>query len=110
VLAGRCAFCAGDVGTAECELPLDSDVRKNSLAETRTWAAEAKEDLPSEALGSVCFCGFVNLHHDDGPDGFAALHQIKAVVELLQLQAVRDQRVERDLLVHIPIDDLWQLV
>lgn len=82
-----------------------SEISQNRLAEHAEYAERKKgvAECQSER------CSIVRqlvLHHDDGPDGFAALHQIEAFVELLQLQTVSDQRVERDLLVHIPIDDL----
>ena len=46
-------------------------------------------------------------HH--AADGFAFLHQIKGVVDLLKRHGVRDKIVDRDLLLHVPVDDLWHI-
>src|SRR6266700_638260 len=46
-----------------------------------------------------------NLEHDDRTDRLALVHQIEAPVDLLQLEDVRDHRVDLDLAVHVPVDD-----
>ena len=37
------------------------------------------------------------------------VHQVKAFVDLIQGQFVGDHRVDLDLAVHVPIDDLWDV-
>src|SRR5215475_10800285 len=46
------------------------------------------------------------LVHDDRTDRFAFMHQIEALVDLIELQHVRDHRIDLDFSVHVPIDDL----
>src|SRR6266851_4672502 len=46
------------------------------------------------------------LIHDDRADRLAARHQVEALVDALQWQGVGDQRVDLDLAVHVPVDDL----
>src|SRR5207244_7845167 len=43
--------------------------------------------------------------NDDRPDAFARVHQVEALVDVLDLQRVRDHRVDGDLPVHVPVDD-----
>src|SRR5262245_29219032 len=43
---------------------------------------------------------------DDGPNRFAFVHQIEAFVDPIERKHVRDQIVDVDLLLHVPIDDL----
>src|SRR5918996_5192971 len=43
---------------------------------------------------------------DDAPDRLAGMHQIEALVDLLERHGVRDQIVDVDLLLHVPVDDL----
>src|SRR5882757_11187263 len=55
-----------------------------------------------------CFmptCRIVLEHHDRA-DRLAARHQVEALVDALQWQRVGDQRVDLDLAVHVPVDDL----
>src|SRR5258708_3345722 len=47
-----------------------------------------------------------SLEHDDRADRFAARHQVEALVDAVERQSVGDQRVDLDLLVHVPVDDL----
>src|SRR5439155_18262982 len=49
------------------------------------------------------------LEHHDRADRLAARHQIEAVVDAVERQLVGDQRVDLDLLVHVPVDDLWHV-
>src|SRR5579864_9832305 len=44
--------------------------------------------------------------HDDRTDRLALMHQVEALVDLLELQGVSDHRVDLNLSVHVPIDDL----
>src|SRR3954468_6301444 len=46
--------------------------------------------------------------NDDRTDRLAALHHLEALADLLELQAVRDERIEIDLLLDVPVDDLRQ--
>ena len=46
--------------------------------------------------------GSVNHHRTDA---FAGMHQIEALVDILQLQHMGDHRVDLDFAVHVPIDD-----
>src|SRR6185369_17660714 len=43
---------------------------------------------------------------DDGADRLAALHQLEATVDVVELQPMRDEVVDGDLAVHVPVDDL----
>src|ERR1700733_10635637 len=43
---------------------------------------------------------------DDAADRLTGMHQIEALVDFIQRHHVRDQRIDRDLLVHVPVDDL----
>src|SRR5260370_34170784 len=49
--------------------------------------------------------GVSQLEHDDRTDRLAFVHQIEALVDLLQFEDVRNHRVDLDLSVHVPIDD-----
>src|SRR5882757_1335118 len=49
--------------------------------------------------------GVSRLEHDDRTDRLAFVHQIEALVDLLQFEDVRDHRVDLNLSVHVPIDD-----
>src|SRR6516162_4966859 len=42
---------------------------------------------------------------NDAADAFAFAHQVEAVVDFLERQHVRDQIVDVDPLVHVPVDD-----
>src|SRR5471032_402731 len=45
------------------------------------------------------------LEHDDRTDRLALVHQIEALVDLLQLENVGNHRIDLDLAVHVPVDD-----
>src|SRR5215218_1415998 len=49
------------------------------------------------------------LEYDDRTDRFAFVHQIEALVDLLQLENVGDHRIDLDLSVHVPVDDFWDV-
>src|SRR3569833_3108230 len=51
----------------------------------------------------------VYLELDDGADRLAAVHQVEGLVDALQRKLVRDQRVDLDLAVHVPVHDLGHL-
>src|SRR6185312_3742859 len=42
----------------------------------------------------------------DAADTLASVHEIKTLVDVLELQRVGDHRVDLDLAVHVPVDDL----
>src|SRR5438552_7167162 len=44
--------------------------------------------------------------HDDRTDRLAFVHQIEAFVDILQLENMGDHRIDLDLSVHVPVDDL----
>src|SRR6478672_7585466 len=44
--------------------------------------------------------------HDDRSDRFASVHQIKSFVDLLEVEDMRDHRIDLDFSVHVPVDDL----
>src|SRR3981081_3489814 len=44
--------------------------------------------------------------YNDRPDRLALVHQIESLVDVLQLEDMRDHRVDLDLSVHVPVDDL----
>src|SRR4029079_16117808 len=44
--------------------------------------------------------------HDDAANGFARMHQIESLVDVRERHRVRDQVVDVDLAVHVPVDDL----
>src|SRR5215467_8059733 len=43
---------------------------------------------------------------DDAADRFAAMHEVEGVVDLLHRHGVGDERIDVDLAVHVPVDDL----
>src|ERR1700752_1235731 len=43
---------------------------------------------------------------DDASDGLSLVHELEALVDVLERQLVGDQVVDVDLLLHIPVDDL----
>src|SRR5690242_18627294 len=43
---------------------------------------------------------------DDAPDRLALMHQIESIVDLLERHGVGDHRIDIDLPIHIPVDDL----
>src|ERR1700730_5559337 len=47
---------------------------------------------------------FSESHHR--ADGFALVHEVESVIDLLERHDVRDQVVDVDFLVHIPVDEL----
>ncbi|KAG1647276.1 hypothetical protein GQR58_030726 [Nymphon striatum] len=58
------------------------------------------------AAGIACCCA-LKLHNRT--NGFAFVHQVKAVVDLVQCQFMRDHRINLDLAIHVPIDDFWHI-
>src|SRR6202167_3513902 len=46
-----------------------------------------------------------DLEHDDRTDRLAPVHQIEALVDLLQFENVGNHRINLDLAVHVPVDD-----
>lgn len=50
------------------------------------------------------------LNQHDTANRFPSFHQVEAFVELLELQSMRNQRIEQNLFLHVPVDDLWQFV
>src|SRR5579872_4564470 len=52
------------------------------------------------------FCWSV---HDDRTDRFAFVHQIEAFVDVLELEGVRDHRIDLNFSVHVPVDDFWHI-
>src|SRR4051812_14573540 len=56
---------------------------------------------------SLSCLGF--LVDDDRADALAGMHQIEPLVDLLEAEDMRDHRVDLDLLVHVPIDDLGHI-
>src|SRR5690242_2483359 len=57
----------------------------------------------SSTSSSMNSSGSVN---HDGTNRLALLHQVEAVIDLLQLEMMRDQIVDIDLAFHVPVDDL----
>src|SRR6185312_5538248 len=49
---------------------------------------------------------FVGSERHDGADRLAPVHEIECFVDLLERHHVRDEIVDVDLLVHVPVDDL----
>src|SRR6185503_13534468 len=47
--------------------------------------------------------------HDDAADRVAAMHEVEALVDAGERQRVRDEIVDVDLLLHVPVDDLRHL-
>src|SRR6476659_7850742 len=46
------------------------------------------------------------LEGNHGANGFALVHEIESVIDLVERHHVRDEIVDVDLLVHVPVDDL----
>src|SRR5882672_1535458 len=70
------------------------------------WPA-APAFTPSSTLGWIfTFAMRVPLSEfDDGANRFAGVHEIERLVDVLERQHVRDQIVDVDLPVHVPVDD-----
>src|SRR5258708_16804694 len=51
----------------------------------------------------------LDLEYDDRSDRFAFVHQIESLVDLLELEDMRDHRIDLDFSVHVPVDDLWHI-
>src|ERR1700737_5366903 len=49
------------------------------------------------------------LERDDRADRLALVHQIERIIDLLQRHDVRDQIIDVDLLVHVPVDNTRHL-
>src|SRR5438045_3719153 len=47
-----------------------------------------------------------DLENDDRTDRLALVHQIESLVDLLELEDMGDHRVDLDLAVHVPVNDL----
>src|ERR1700691_4705654 len=45
------------------------------------------------------------LIHNYAADALALVHHVEALVDVLELQLAGDQRVDRDLAGHVPVDD-----
>src|SRR4051812_43881028 len=56
-------------------------------------------------LSSLCVT-FSASKYNDRPDRLALVHQVDSLVDVLQLEHVGDHRVDLDLPVHVPVDDL----
>src|SRR6059058_1447957 len=46
---------------------------------------------------------------NDAANALPRMHQLEALVDLVELQDMRDHRVDRDLPVHVPVDDLGHI-
>src|SRR6185312_4161836 len=53
---------------------------------------------------TASFIGARAVHHH-AADRLAALHELEAFIDALERQAVRDQRVDVDAALHVPVDD-----
>src|SRR6476660_4807997 len=56
-------------------------------------------------LSSLCLTLLIS-EHDDRTDRLAFVHQIEALVDFLQLEDMGDHRIDLDLSVHVPVNDL----
>src|SRR6056297_2470162 len=45
----------------------------------------------------------------DAADRFARMHHVETLVDLVELERMGDHRVDLDLAVHVPVDDLWHI-
>src|SRR3982751_1093694 len=58
--------------------------------------------LPTITWLNIC----PSLINDHRADAFTRVHEVESFVDLFELQHMGDHRVDRDLAVHVPIDDL----
>src|SRR6266481_5097793 len=56
-------------------------------------------------LSSLCLTLLIS-EYDDRTDRLAFVHQIEALVDFLQLEDMGDHRIDLDLSVHVPVNDL----
>src|ERR1700694_592660 len=56
-------------------------------------------------LSSWCL-RFLISEHDNRTNRLAFVHQIEPLVDLLELEDVRDHRIDLYLSIHVPVDDL----
>src|SRR4030095_3031187 len=71
--------------------------------ETGPTAARA---ATSSSQRGTPFMRFDRSVHDDAADRLARVHQIEGLVDVRERHRVRDQVVDVDLAVHVPVDDL----
>src|SRR5690606_11157608 len=64
---------------------------------------------PSTAVSSRPWLYPSQLEDDDRTDALAFMHQIEGLVNPLQRQGVGDHRIDLDLAVHVPVDDLRRI-
>src|ERR1044072_3201686 len=61
-------------------------------------------------IGSWCRqrsdCATPRSVDDHAPDALALMHQVETFVDVLKRHRVRDHRIDLDLAVHVPVDDL----
>src|SRR6202158_1930331 len=66
-----------------------------------------RERVPGRSPGLAPSEGYRRSVGDDAADRLAGVHQVEGIVDLIQRHLVRDQRIDRDLAVHVPVDNLW---
>src|SRR5258706_6806860 len=94
----NCAVASsGASGTTRKILPIGAPAK---LA----YGGIGKADISSH-FTRVNALAFSGSEHDDAANGFTGVHQIETVVDVGKLQLVRDQVVDVDLPVHVPVDD-----
>ncbi len=71
-----------------------------------TRGAELLDLLDRGATDFANRHGACSLERDDAADRLALVHQVEGVVDLLERHDVGDQRIDVDLAVHVPVDDL----
>src|SRR3954454_15422469 len=52
-----------------------------------------------------CVLSSLISEHDNRTDRLALMHEIESMVDLVQLEDMRDHRIDFDLSVHVPVDD-----
>ncbi len=69
----------------------------------------ACENTPSPEITAIKFLlqTYCCSEHDDRSDALAGVHEVEALVYLVEGQDMGDHGIDLNLAVHVPVDDLW---
>src|ERR1700759_3634176 len=90
----------------------------SSIGRSRAASASFYQAKPFEARSCLydleplppAPTGASSVERDDAPDPVLALHQLKAVVDVIQRDLVRDERVDVDVALEVEVDQRGHLV
>ena len=82
-------------------------MRKGRIARALTLALISPGESPKSAGPGAPRALALKFNHC--ADGFARMHQIKPLIDLIECQFMGDHRINFDLTIHIPIDKFWHI-